>query len=252
MEKSQYTIMYQVEKKHFWYTVMGRISEFLLRTYLPRNPERKILDAGCGTGGGLLFLKKYGQTHGVDISSYAVSLCKRRGLTNVAVGSIDDLPYSPGFFDAVTCFDVLGQQEVGSDKKALREFGRVLKAHGLLLIRIAAYDWLRSQHDRSVHAKHRYTTDEVSKLLNMSGFEVLRITYANTLLFPVVIARRLLGKIFPKKDSDKSDVQHLPFFLNSFLTSIFSLEYQLLKRISLPFGLSVIAVARKKDFRSSV
>lgn len=239
--------MYEVEKSHFWYVGMGKITEFLLTRYLAKNPERKILDAGCGTGGSLLFLRKYGKAYGIDMSSYAISLCKKRSLKNVTVGSIDDLPYSSGFFDAVTCFDLLGQQEVVSDQKALRECSRVLKPYGLLLIRIAAYDWLRSQHDRSVHAKHRYTVNEVSRLLNVSGFDVVRLTYANTLLFPVVIGMRLWGKISPKKDNDKSDVQHLPSFINSFLKSIFLLEYQLLKHISLPFGLSVIAVARKSE-----
>lgn len=250
MEKFQYTVMYEVEEKHFWFNVMARISQFLLHTYLPKpaslSIKRKILDAGCGTGGSFSFLKNYGETYGIDISSYAIFLCKKRGLKNVKVESVDNISYPSNFFDAVTCFDVLGQQEIVNDKKALSEFHRVLKSGGLFLLRIAAYNWLKSHHDRSVHTNHRYTVSELHTLLTQYGFTIVRLTYINSIFFPAIVVKRLLEKVFPQKSYKNSDVYKLPFFLNLLCKYIFLIEYHLLKYISFPFGLSVIAVARKK------
>lgn len=247
MEKSQYAIMHEVEKSHFWYVGMRRITEFLLTRYLPKTTERKILDAGCGTGGALLFLNKYGKTYGVDISSDAINLCKKRGLTNIVLGSVEQLPYSSGFFDVVTCFDVLYHRQVMSDEKALREFYRVLQPDGLLLIRVPAYNWLRSQHDQKVHTRHRYTTGELNMLLKKAGFQALRLTYANSMFFPLILVRRFTEKFRSFKNRNESDVTILPMFINLLLQCIFWCEYQLLKHVSLPFGLSVIAVARKSE-----
>lgn len=238
--------MYEVEESHFWYVGMGKITECLLSRYISKKPEKKILDAGCGTGGALLFLKKYGKTYGIDISSYAISLCKKRGLTNITVGSIDKLPYSSGFFDAVVCFDVLYHRQVMNDEKALREFHRVLQPDGLLLIRAPAYNWLRSQHDQKVHTRHRYTVGELATLIRKSDFQILRITYINSLLFPGVLCARLANRILPQRKTDESDVRFLPPFLNWLLKTILLLEYHLIKYFSFPFGLSIIAVARKK------
>ena len=75
--------MYQVEDKHFWYQGMRKITKTLFDKYLPKNKRLKILDAGCGTGRNILFLKNYGQVYGLDISPEAIKYCKKRGLKNI-------------------------------------------------------------------------------------------------------------------------------------------------------------------------
>lgn len=247
MEKNQYEIMYEIEENHFWFKGMRNITKTLLNKYLPKTKKIKILDAGCGTGGALLFLKSYGETKGIDISDYAIKLCKKRGFKNVEVGSIDKLPYPGDSFDLVTCFDVIGQQEVSSGKKAIQEFYRVLKPGGILLLRIAAYNWLLSPHDKSLHTKHRYDANELTSILNQVKFKPLKTTYANCLLFPGVLIRRTLKKLFHSNNNDNSDlVVSINPMLNTLFKIPFFIENKLINFVNLPFGLSVITIARKK------
>ncbi len=247
MEKEQYEIMYRVEDTHFWYKGMRKISETLLNKFLSKKKSNSILDAGCGTGASMLFLKKYGKVAGFDISVDAVNFCKKRKITNVKLGSITKIPFRGKQFDLVTCFDVLGQMEVSSDKSAMKEFHRVLKPGGTLLIRIAAYNWLYGYHDKAVHTKHRYNASELTELLKKNNLTPLQVTYANTFLFPVASLMRFLRKIFPvKHSSSESDVSAVHPFLNKVMYYPLAFEAFLLQWICLPFGLSVTAVAIKR------
>src|SRR3989344_2244801 len=108
MEIREYKTMYEVEDAHFWYKGMREIAKTLLDKHLPKNKQLNILDAGCGTGRNIIFLKNYGKVSGFDISPYAIKYCKRRKLVNIKFGSIDKIPYKNNCFDVVTCFDVLG------------------------------------------------------------------------------------------------------------------------------------------------
>lgn len=243
MEKAEYEVMFEVEENHFWYRGMKLITEVFLRKHLPRLTNNTILDAGCGTGGAELFLRKFGNTFGVDISPVAISYCKKRGLKNIRQYSIEKLPFADNTFDLVTCLDVICQQEVKKDTRALHEFYRVLKPGGFLILRVPAFDWLRSYHDRLVHTKHRYTRWEVSNLLKEANFGIRKISYVNTFLFPLVVIKRILLRFFPQKHSDVTP-------LNPFLNKLFLLplvaESKLIKFIDFPFGVSVIAAAQKK------
>lgn len=239
MEIREYKLMFEVEDTHFWYKGMRKITNTLLEKYLPKNNRQKILDAGCGTGKNIMFLKKYGKVSGFDISSQAITYCKKRKLTNIKLGSIDEIPYKNNVFDLVTCFDVLGQIEVRNINKSIKEFKRVLKPGGILLIRVAAYDWLKGYHDKAVHTKHRFKKNELEKLLTINNLKVIKTSYANCLLLPISILKRLLNKTID------SDVKQINPQVNWFLNMPFVLESLFLKYFSLPFGLSVIIVAKK-------
>lgn len=245
MEKKEYTTMYVVEDKHFWYRGMRAISTVVLNKYFSKKSHNKILDAGCGTGANILFLKKYGEVKGIDISPQAVQYCSERDLKNVVKGSIDHLPFKSNAFDLVTCFDVLGQKEVASDITVMKEFYRVLKPDGTLLVRIAAYNWLYSYHDIAVHTDRRYNTRQLRKLFTKTNFQPQQITYANTFFFPVIAFLRIFRRIIPKKDNQNSDVQKMSPIVNTLCYYPLRVESKIIQYMSLPFGLSLIGVAKK-------
>lgn len=248
MESKEYTVMYEVEDTHFWYVGMREITKTLLDIVLNKRKENSILDAGCGTGANIIFLRQYGKVQGFDISKKAVDLCKKRGIKNVTTGNITNIKYKKDTFNLVTCFDVLGQFEVKNDKRAVKEFNRVLKPDGILLIRIAAYDWLKGYHDKHVHTKHRYTVTELEKLLQKENFTIIRKTYANSTLFPLAVIRRLIiDKLFDNNKNGESDVQNIHPIINKFLLFFLRIESFILQYMDLPFGLSVIVVASKSD-----
>lgn len=221
---------------------MQAIQESLLKKHLPKQKKLTILDAGCGPGAALIYLAKFGDVIGVDISDEALKFARRRG--KVKKGDIANLPFEAETFDVVVCLDVLYHKWVNTNK-AFSEIKRVLKKDGILLIREPAFDWFKSSEDIASQTKHRFTREELRKELS-SGTQILKLTYVNFLLFPFAFIKRIPEVIGIKKKQGVSDIQTISPFLNKILFSIFRLEVALLNYFDLPFGTSVICVAKKK------
>jgi SAM-dependent methyltransferase len=233
--------MHAAEDRQWWYAGMRAISLVLLDgTPLPA--AARLLDAGCGTGGMVGHLADRGRAVGVDLSAEAVRLARARGAA-VVRGELMALPFADGTFDCVTSFDVIYHRWVRDDAAAVREMARVLRPGGLLLVRVPALKMLWGAHDEAVHSRHRYTRGEVRRLLSAQGFAVLRATYANSLLLPLLAARRTLDRLTGRQGSD---VGFLPAPLERSFAALLRLEARLVRRLSLPLGASVFALARKR------
>ncbi len=238
--------MYKAEESHWWYRGMDSITRALLKAYLPKQSDLSILDAGCGTGLNMTgSLPAFGETTGVDISSLALGFCRQRELTRLANASISSLPFPANSFEAVISLDVLYSLHVKNDSEAIREFHRVLKPRGMVLIRVAAYEWMRARHDLAVHTGRRYTKQSLKKIVEAAGFSILNLTYANCFLFPIVAAKRIMEKWFQPKMA-YSDTNPNPGVLNPLLKKILSSETSLILHTGLPFGSSVICVGVKE------
>ena len=241
MDAEEYARMRQAEEGHWWYVGMRAIVDSLLSRSLP-DRELMVLDAGCGTGANLIHLGAHGQVVGLDMAEEALSFCRLRGSNKLTRGSIQTLPFRQDCFDLVVSFDVLYHLAVTDDMIALREFWRVLRPGGLLLLRLPAFHWLRSAHDQVIHTRHRYTTKEVQERLITAGFAIERLTYVNFLLFPAAVSSRLLAR---QSGEARSDLGPVPPVLNHGLTLALRLESRLVRSFDLPWGLSVMALARK-------
>jgi SAM-dependent methyltransferase len=238
--------MFHVERKHWWYQGMRSITEALLKERYPNYINLDILDAGCGTGSAMMdYLSKYGAVTGVDLSSLALDFSKKRGANRLARASVLNLPFGDSQFDLVTSFDVLYEDSVFDDKSALKEFFRVVRPGGRIYLRLPAYDWLRGQHDKVIHTARRYHLRQVVSLLQVNNAEIELISYANMFLFPAALLKRMLDQFF-KNRPPVSDLEFPAGPVNKLLQNILTLESLLLKKISLPFGLSIIAIAKKK------
>jgi ubiquinone/menaquinone biosynthesis C-methylase UbiE len=252
MQTEDFVYLYEVEDKLWWFAGMREISAALLDEFCPPD-VRNILDIGCGTGLNLKWLERYAKTEaikGLDVEKTALDFCRERGRNLLTQASATDLPFPEASFDLVTSFDVLVQiPGERADEKAIAEMYRVLKPRGVAFARAAAYEWMRSGHDKALNTQRRYTIGELSGKLEEAGFTVLRKTYANTLPFPLAVLRRLVLK--PAGLSDKgSDVKPFPpslEWLNRVLTRALLSEAKFLKRrnAKFPFGLSAICVVRK-------
>ena len=236
--------MYQVEDHHWWYLGMEQITCRVLEHYLPRNRSAlKILDAGCGTGAVMKYLYPYGTVTGFDFSAEALRFSQKRAHTRLAQASVLEIPFVSDLFDLIVSFDVICEMGI-NDEQALLEFGRILKPGGLVMLRLPAYDWLHGKHDVATHISHRYTRGEIKARLKRSGFTPLRLSYANMFLFPVVVAKRLSERLFSPNQTG-SDLTLDPGSMNGVLRSILSAEAPLVSAVGLPFGLTVVALARK-------
>jgi SAM-dependent methyltransferase len=241
----EYEVMFRVEDTLWWYRGMRAITRAVIERYYPRGAGLKILDAGCGTGAAMSYLADYGAVTGLDFVPLAVRLARRRAHRRLACGSVLEPPFASASFDLVTSLDVLPMLDarLRLDVVALIEMARLLKPGGRLLVRAAAYDWLRGAHDRLWDVQHRYALREMRAKLEQAGLTVEHGTYANMWLFPVAALKRLSEPLFPNQE--QSDIALSAGPLNGMLAAILASEASLAARGQLPFGLSLIAVARK-------
>ena len=253
MKHEDFAFLYELEEDLWWFAGMREITAVLLDEFLPPMPERKVLDAGCGTGGMISWLERYAakeNIYGIDVVKDALVFCRERDQKLLAQASATDLPFPDAWFDLVTSFDVIVQiPGEHSDIEALREMYRVARPGGIVFARVAAYNWMRSGHDEALATQRRYTLKEISGKMETVGFEILRQTYANSFLLPVAAVRRLLLKRIglAKKGSDVQPPSENTAWLNRALRSFLLKEAKILRRpnAKLPAGLSAICVARK-------
>src|SRR5690606_16263645 len=156
---------------------------------------------------------------GLDFSPQACEFARRRTDVPVVQGSILALPFPDRAFNAVVSLDVVGQVE--DPATAFREFARVVRPGGVVLVNVAAFRWLWSYHDDHCETKHRFTRRELAALARSAAFDVVFSTYANMTVLPLIAARR---KLFPPR-ADTSDVAVQPAAIDATLGAIAGLEH---------------------------
>lgn len=248
MRPDEYSRMREVEDEYWWYHGLRRLAVRMFVRHLNVNEKIRVLDAGCGTGGGLCSLAtslSRSVCFGVELESLAIRYCRERGITRLCQASVHTLPFKDSSFDAVISTDVIYMQGV-DDLRALQEFHRVLSNQGVLFINVPAFEWLRGDHDLAVDTRHRYTKRELRTLIYKSGFRVLKISYWNVFFLPAVFVVRRLRSWWRRGTAPTSDLRPLPRLINSILKCLLAIEIALVGQISLPFGTSVFCVGTKQ------
>ena len=240
MERVVYDRMRALELTHWWFVARRAILTRLLGD-LPLPPRARVLEAGCGVGGNLEMLRRFGEVEAMepDAESRAY-VAERYGLTPSDGRLPDGLPYAPASFDLVCALDVV--EHVDDDRAALAALAGLLKPGGHLVITVPAYRWMWSRHDELHHHQRRYTRGEVAALLRAAELTPVKLSYFNTLLFPLAATLRLGARLLGRH-AGGDELPPRP--LNALLTRVFALEGALLRRANLPFGLSIVAVGRR-------
>jgi SAM-dependent methyltransferase len=242
MQQHTYAIMNRVEDSHWWYVgrraILESFLEDIVRKTKIQNPH--ILDVGCGTGGNLEMLEKFGAAEGVDVSDDALEFCKSKGL-KVHKGLAEKLPFADESFDVVTALDVV--EHLDDDIAGLKEMHRVLKSGGKTLIFVPAFMWLWGVQDDVSNHRIRYTKKQIVERLQKAGFEIERATYANWTFFAPILAGRTLMKITGIKPESENNVNVSA--LNGVFGKLFGAEKFWLKNFDFPFGVSIVIVAKK-------
>ncbi len=250
MEKDVYSEFLDLEQNHWWFIGRRKIFFTLLDQFFNKKEDIKILDVGCGPGEMVQPLSKYGKVFALDFSTDALESCMGRGYRLLINGDATTLPLKAGTFDLISLFDTI--EHIDNDTGALRECYRLLADDGLIIVTLPAYNFLFSNNDRAAHHKRRYTTSEIRRKVRNAGFRVRKLTYINTWLFPVIFFAlffiKLKEALFPVKNPDKTNISFpVPKIVHTVLAKIFSSESCLLKRISFPFGHSLVCIAEKTD-----
>lgn len=243
MDPDVYVRMAAYDDAHWWFVARRRILARVIARHVQPSAELRILEAGCGTGGNLPMLRKFGQVSAFEMDAGARHLARKRSGVEVRDGRLPDrVPFTAESFDLVALLDVL--EHVEDDVGGLAAAARMLAPGGRLLLTVPAYQFLWSQHDELHHHKRRYDRRNLLRTLKAAGLEPLHVSYFNTLLFPLVAGVRLSDKLLGARGA--ADDALPPGVLNRLLTTVFGLERYLVDRWPLPFGVSLLLVARQR------
>lgn len=230
---------------YFWFAGKRLLVWSLLRLYLGASPEGlRILDLGCGPGYAFGELKRWGRIVGIDPSRAALTYCLQHGdhAASLINGEADALPCRAGTFSLIVALDVFEHLE--DDLVALRECQRVLRPGGWLVLTVPAFGWLRGDHDDLYFHKRRYRVSELKEKLEWAGFDNVKLTYCEAFFVgPLWIFRRL-KRVFLGHNRPDDFIQP-PAWLNRWLTRFIVSEASLLSRWNMPWGVSIIGIARK-------
>jgi ubiquinone/menaquinone biosynthesis C-methylase UbiE len=240
--------MREFEDHYWWFVARRHAAVAFARDYWPilTSSNPRALDAGCGTGAMLAEMEHTlkAEAHGTDLSWQALHFTADRGNRRLTQADLRALPYADDTFDVVTALDVL--EHIEDDAAAAREILRVLRPGGALIASVPAYRALWSSHDVALHHHRRYSAHGLRRLLRSAGFQLPRITFLMTALFPAVALYRLLERIRRRPDAaPEAHVVPVPGMVNKLLLALLAVELAVARRVSLPFGVSLLAVGRK-------
>ncbi|GJM22344.1 MAG: hypothetical protein DHS20C15_22590 [Planctomycetota bacterium] len=253
MDRSAFKQFALLEQRHWWFR--GRralylpLLEHVLQARLGRAPrDLRVVDAGCGTGGFLEPLARFGTVSGFELDEPAIEWCRERGFASSFVARSDQLPLRPQSVDLLTLFDVL--EHTPDDRAVLTELVPALKPGGHLALSVPAYQWLFSNNDRVAHHYRRYTRRELVGKLRHAGLRVVKATYVNVtlspLIVPAVLAMKFKQRLSPQSDDPTTNLSYTPPRpINALLGGVFAGERHLLRHVSAPFGHSLFVIAER-------
>ncbi len=239
------------EDRHWWFASRTRAIVGLLDRYLGSDPNRLVLDVGCGAGNMAHHLARYGQVSGVDPNPKPLAVARQRRL-QVYESSADSLPFDDGTFGLVALLDTV--EHVANEQGVFAECYRVLQPGGFLIVTVPAFMWLWSQNDELNAHQRRYTAPELKQKLAAHGFYIERCSYNNFFVFPLAASRIVLrrGHAEPKLASPHFDeeayqveMEQASPLVNRLLGQIGALEASIMRSVSLPVGTSIICLARR-------
>src|SRR3972149_5132617 len=243
MNIHEYKKMYDIEENYWWFAAKRKILIDMVKR-LPISPHGIILDVGCGTGIMVSAFNKIRTTYGLDFSLDGIKFCRQRNLNGTTLGNVMHIPFRDESFDVVTCFDLLEHFE--DDLAAINEIARVCKKGGSIITTVPAYQSLWSIHDISLHHKRRYSLSSYKKLFLAANLNIVKISYYNTVLFPMIFFTRKIRELFIRSKEIKSDFYiDIPPLFNRILFHIFKSESKILDFLNLPFGLSILSISSK-------
>jgi 2-polyprenyl-3-methyl-5-hydroxy-6-metoxy-1,4-benzoquinol methylase len=242
MNIEMYRVFFEIQKKHWWFVSKKKIITDQIKRNTKPSVRKRILDIGCGSGLMLNALEEFGETYGMDMSDEALHFSKEIFTGTVRKGTLPDVvPYDKQFFDIITALDVI--EHIEKDYESLVTVHSLLSEGGKVIITVPAYMFLWSNFDNINQHKRRYTLPELKAKILSAGFRLEKISYYNSLLFPAVWLVRMLNNFLQRDGS--SDVDMPPNVINFLLGLIFGFEKYILRFFSLPFGVSILAIASK-------
>lgn len=242
MQTDEYGQLFEHEDRYWWFVARRKLALTLLQDALgSQNIAGNLVDLGCGTGAALADLSAMGTATGVDFSSLALEFSQKRGLKRLVLGDGQNIPLQSESVKGMISLDIF--EHIPDDIAAFRESFRILEPGGVLVLSVPAFQWLWGPHDVALMHFRRYTKGQVLSRLAEAGFIVEKASYSVFWLFPVVVLLRLRDRI--SRREAKVSLPQVSDSMNNRLIRLQDWEMERIRKGSLPWGSSVVAIARK-------
>lgn len=230
----------QLEREHFWFEPRAKLLEKKLAKLIGKRTGA-LIELGSGNGRFLPILGRYA-TQVVGVEGHIESLQLASVITPQATlvhSDVLHVPFTANQFDGAIMLDVLEHTDPFT---LLSEARRLVNPQGILLLSVPSFVLLWSKTDELAGHRCRYRINQLRQELSRCGWSLLGHTHYQFLLFPVIVASRLLNR---------NSAPHLertpPHWLNGLLRYINHFEVSVLGNVTLPWGSSLIAWARRQD-----
>jgi SAM-dependent methyltransferase len=237
----------RAEARHFWFRGFRYFVTPLIRQATAGVPAPRILDCGCGTGNNLDLLGRFGSAYGFDLTEVGLQIGREAGRRRLVRASAATVPFRSNAFDLVTSFDVLYSLETALERAAVGEMHRILRPGGHVIVNVAALESLRGDHSVLSREIRRYDRRSLAQLLGGHGFDIVRMTYTNAVLFPPMLVARALQRRRGLRSEESADQEmRVPAApINLLMTGALRVESWWVRVANNPFGSSLLCLARK-------
>lgn len=247
MNPAEFANIARAERDFWWYRGMLAILTRVLDPIARVRRFERVGEAGCGTGYlSQVLAQRYGwNMFPLDYGREGVEIARANGVPRVVQGDAMSLPYRSGAFDLFLMMDVIAHFERGREAAAFDEAFRVLAPGGILVLRTAALDLLRSRHSMFAAERQRFTRKRLADAALRAGFRIDRLTFANSLLLPAAFLKfRVWEPLTRQKPS--SGVSPTAPWLDRMLYRPLEFEANWIGRgRDLPLGQSLLLIAGK-------
>ncbi len=222
----------EIERSHWWFAGRRAVILAALRRFV--RPGSRILDFGCGAGGLTAEIARAYDVVGVDFSAPPLEIARARGLDVRLLASSDPLPAG---FDAVCAFDVI--EHIEDDTAEISRLAASVRPGGVVMVTVPAFRMLWGRMDEVAGHRRRYRLRGLDRVARAARLTRLHASYFNTWLFPAIAVGRLAGL---PRENHEIDLPSRP--INAALRALFETEAPLASRVTLPFGVSILYLAR--------
>lgn len=237
----------------FWSSSRNRLFKRIVYDHLKPKGKTKYLEIGCATGE---FIRHIVENKNLDITGSEIYLKAlvhaQKNFPGVNFIQYDITQGVIGEeFDLIVAFDVI--EHIEDDATAISNINKMLGENGCLIITVPQHRFMWSNLDAILHHKRRYSRRELVTKLQENGFDIRYATSFLFVLFPLMLISRFLDKSRSRTQPDKSDDSalkkrvHFPAFLNRIFDYFMRIdEFFIRMGISLPFGGTLVVIARKR------
>lgn len=225
MKTEVYSIIIDVEGKHWWFVARRRVLFPLIQEAMKGCEDDLVVDIGCGTGGTIASLLGRYNCIGIDSNEKAIEFGREAYPECVLkFGQVpEDIKDTADGTGLYMLLDVL--EHIEDDRVFLEDVVANCRPGAHILITVPAHQALWSQHDETVGHKRRYEMDAFQNLWRGLPVKPRLVTSLNSRLYPIIkLIRTVTNRLGITVGKHQTDFAMVPEPFNFLLKKIFATE----------------------------